>query len=283
MSNETPYESPASKFDRGLPFSQNVPRMKTISLVSLFSASVFISSCAPPSAIDSQGRPIAAGASNSLRSQGSQIFQKYKQEKSINRDSRYNAPVQRVAARLKRVIPLANADWEFVVFNDKTPNAFALPGGKVGIHTGLFQITQNDAGLAAVLAHEITHVTANHAGVRQQQQRGIALGGALLGAVLGEGASTNAATSLYNTGTKLAVALPHSRKQELEADRIGMIYMARAGYNPEEAVNFWKRFAAYNQRQGSQTPEFLRTHPIDQTRINALKASLPAARAAYTQ
>jgi len=275
--------SPASKFDRITPFLQNPSAMKFLSLAALISVSALSPSCAPPSAIDSHGHPVSAGASSSLRHQGAQIFQKYKQDKSVNRESRYNAPVQRVAARLKRVIPLANAEWEFVVFNDKTPNAFALPGGKVGIHTGLFQITQNDAGLATVLAHEITHVTANHAGIRQQQRQGIALGGALLGAVLGQNSSNNAASSIYNTGTKLAVALPNSRKHELEADRIGMIYMARAGYDPAEAVNLWKRFAAYNKRQGSSTPEFLRTHPIDQTRINALQSALPAARAVYNR
>lgn len=254
--------------------------MKVLLSSCLLACLALTSSCAPPSAIDSQGRQIAPGASLALRNQGSQIFQRYKATKSVNRESRYNAPVQRVANRLKRVVPMANADWEFVVFNDKTPNAFALPGGKVGVHTGLFQVTKNDAGLATVLAHEIAHVTANHAGARQQQQQGLALGGALLGAMLGQERAQSLG-GIYNTGTKLAVSLPHSRKQELEADRVGMIYMARAGYDPEEAIGLWQRFANYNRQAGGQTPEWLRTHPLDQTRINALQAALPAAKTVY--
>lgn len=251
--------------------------------VVLFSSA--LPSCAPSSAVDAQGNPVGGGASSSLRAEGAQVFSKYKQQKSVNRSSTYNAPVQRVAARLTKVIPLANADWEFVVFNDPTPNAFALPGGKVGVHTGLFKITKNDAGLATVLAHEILHVTANHAGSRKTQATGVALGGLLLDTVLGsQGASSAArqtAGQLYGTGSSLAVALPHSRRQELEADRIGMIYMARAGYDPAEAVGLWERFAAYNRSQGASTPEFLRTHPLDQTRINALKEALPEAQAIY--
>lgn len=241
--------------------------------------------CVGPTQIDDSGNVVGGGASPTLRQEGLKQWLQIKQQKKRSSNSAYNSAVRRVGAQLTQVIPMDNAAWEFVVFDDSTPNAFALPGGKVGVNSGIFQITQGDAGLATVLAHEIAHVTANHAGRRQTQQAGLALGGALLGAVLNnQGASEGdvaRTVGLYGAGAAIGVALPFSRSQELEADRIGMIYMAKAGYNPAEAVNLWKRFAAYNARQGSSTPEFLRTHPLDATRITALERQLPNAARFY--
>lgn len=260
--------------------------MKALSVPLIFAVLFsFFAACVAPTQVDSQGNVVGGGASASLQQEGLKQWLQIKQQKKRSGNASYNAAVQRVGARLTRVIPMANANWEFVVFADSTPNAFALPGGKVGVNSGLFQITQNDAGLATVLAHEIAHVTANHAGRRRQQQTGLALGGALLGAVLNQqGASEGdiaRGVGLYGTAATVGLALPFSRSQELEADRIGMNYMAKAGYNPAEAVNLWERFAAYNRRQGSSTPEFLRTHPLDQTRIDALKRALPDAQRFY--
>ncbi|SHJ41067.1 Peptidase family M48 [Rubritalea squalenifaciens DSM 18772] len=245
-----------------------------------------LSSCVPTSpAMDQHGHVHVEQSSSSLRARGLKEFEDIKRVKRISLDPKLNQQVQRVAARLKPVIPLQNAAWEFVIFVDDEPNAFALPGGKVGIHTGLFKITQNDAGLAAVLGHEISHVTSNHAGKRQRQTLGLAAGGLLLDQMLkGQGSSDEdrvRAAALYGAGATVGVALPHSRRHELEADRIGAIFMARAGYDPKEAVAMWERFAAYNKKKGSRTPEFLRTHPLDDTRINALKAFMPQALQEY--
>ncbi len=260
-------------------------KKKSLSLIPAVVALV-IASCAVSSFDPSTGEVKASAPSSSLVNQGSQAFNQLKREKKVSSNPTYNAQVQRVAARLKRVINIPNAKWEFVVFEDPTPNAFALPGGKVGVHTGLFQITQNDAGLAAVLGHEIAHVVLNHSQQRMNQAAGVALGTVVLDAILSSkgverGGRAAAATGAAAVGT-VGLILPYSRKAELESDQLGTLYMARAGYNPQEAVKLWERFAAWRSKQGGgSSPEFLRTHPLDQTRIAKLKEFLPLAQKEY--
>lgn len=210
-------------------------------------------------------------------------FQKMKETKRISTDPTLNELVQRVGRRLSIVMPLPNADWEFVVFEDPTPNAFALPGGKVGVHTGLFQVSRSEAGLAAVIGHEVAHVVARHSGERVSQQMlaGAAVAGAgyLLHRDGGDGALPTAALG----AGALVATRAWSRAQELEADRLGAIFMARAGYDPREAVELWKRFAAWKQQNTTNggTPNFLSTHPLDETRIAQLQHYLPQALAEY--
>lgn len=218
---------------------------------------------------------------------GLTAFQKYKREKRVSSDPEMNAQLQRVAARLTQVISLPGAEWEFIVFEDATPNAFALPGGKVGVHTGLFQVTQNDAGLAAVVGHEIAHVVARHGGERVSQSTVAGVAGSLLQAGINNSAAISsgqgaAILGAYGAASSLGVILPFSRKQELEADQLGALYMARCGYDPNEAVAMWERFAAYKDRSGSgRKPEFLSTHPVDSTRIAKLKEFMPRAMDEY--
>ncbi|MDB4436160.1 M48 family metallopeptidase, partial [Akkermansiaceae bacterium] len=182
--------------------------------------------------------------------------------------------VFRVANRLKPVVNLPGARWEFEVFEDKSANAFALPGGKVGVNTGLLNVARTDGQLAAVIAHEMAHVTSNHAQKRIQRSQHIAIGGAVLGALIGgEGSSIG---DLATQGGNIAFGLTFSRQQELEADKIGTVFMARAGYNPEEAVTLWQNMAAQNS---GSTPEILSTHPVTKTRIQALKEFMPYAKA----
>jgi predicted Zn-dependent protease len=223
-----------------------------------------------------------------LASIGLTEFEKYKQSTPVSSDPAKNAAVRRVAARLTPVIPMPGAQWEFVVFDDPSPNAFALPGGKVGVNTGIFQVAENDAGLATVIGHEVAHVVANHGGERLSQGLVASGAGVALGIVLGQNDSLSDAQragllAAYGAGATAGVILPFSRHQELEADRIGTIYMARAGYEPREAVAFWERFARYKESTGSggKLPEFLSTHPLDSRRIDALRAFLPAADAEY--
>ena len=240
-----------------------------------------ILSCAAPSALNSDGSVQIRQSSPALVNQGNEAFREIKAKERISTNATYNAQVRRVAARLTRVINLPNAQWEFVVFEDSTPNAFALPGGKVGINSGLFQITQNDAGLATVLAHEIAHVTSDHASARSQNKTAIGMGATILGTLLGGQASGLASQALGGVGN-VAFGLTFSRSQELEADRIGALFMARAGYDPNQAVAMWERFAAYNRSKGNQGgAEFLRTHPLNETRINALREFLPTALSEY--
>lgn len=210
-------------------------------------------------------------------------FQKMKQTKKISTDPGYNSLVQRVGARLSKVMPVPNAQWEFVVFEDPTPNAFALPGGKVGVHTGLFQVSQNEAGLAAVIGHEVAHVVARHSGERVSQNvlAGAAVAGA--GYMLNRDGRDGAIPTAALGAGALVATRAWSRNQELEADRMGAIFMARAGYDPREAVELWKRFAEWKQRNnsGGGMPNFLSTHPLDEKRISELQHYLPEALAEY--
>lgn len=210
-------------------------------------------------------------------------FQKMKQTMKISTDPGQNALVQRVGSRLSKVMPVPEAEWEFVVFDEPSPNAFALPGGKVGVHSGLFQVTRNEAGLAAVIGHEVAHVVARHSGERATQTAlaGVAAAGA--GYVLNRDGRNGALPTAAVGAGALLMTKKWSREQELEADRMGAIFMARAGYDPREAVELWKRFADWKQRnsQGGGGPNFLSTHPLDEKRIEQLQHYLPEALAEY--
>ncbi len=210
-------------------------------------------------------------------------FNKLKKSMTISTDPAYNAQVREVGRRLSSVMPVPNAEWEFVVFEDPAPNAFALPGGKVGVHTGLFQISENEDGLAAVIGHEVAHVVARHSGERLS--RGALTAGAVaVGAyVLDKKAGVDRRLGTAGLGAAGVLSVQaHSREQELEADRLGALYMARAGYDPRESVKLWERFAAYRDRMGQkQTFSFLSTHPVDSVRIAELKNYMPRAMQEY--
>ena len=232
-------------------------------------------SCAAPSAFNAQtGQVINSPASPSLARQGVQAFAEYKQKHQVSSNSSARSRVLRVANRLRPVISLPGTRWEFEVFEDQSANAFALPGGKVGVNTGLLNVARSEGQLAAVIAHEMAHVTSNHAQKRIQRNQGIAIAGALAGVLLGgEGSDIG---ELATTGGKIAFGLTFSRQQELEADKIGTIFMARAGYNPEEAITLWQNMATQNT---GATPELLSTHPVSATRIQALRNFMPYAKA----
>ncbi|MCC6235742.1 MAG: M48 family metallopeptidase [Verrucomicrobiales bacterium] len=211
-------------------------------------------------------------------------FDKMKKEVPISKNAAARALVEKVGKRIAAVAELPNAQWEFVVFESPDANAFCLPGGKVGVYTGILPITRDEAGLATVLGHEVAHAVARHGGNRMSTQMALQLGGQLGGAVVSGSKYADWGPVLgqvYGVGSQVGVALPHSRANESEADRIGLKYMARAGYNPEEAVGFWQRFAEYNRKAGGNTPWFLRTHPLDETRVRQLQSWLPEAKAEY--
>ncbi|MHB8482642.1 MAG: M48 family metallopeptidase [Nitrospiria bacterium] len=172
--------------------------------------------------------------------------------------------------------------WEFTVIDDpKTVNAFALPGGKVAVYTGILPLTRDDAGLATVLGHEIGHAIARH-GVERMSTGVLAQIGAIgLEAILGGSGNPQEEAALHQAfgiGTKVGVMMPFERSQESEADHIGLILMALAGYNPQEAVGFWQRMMSESK---NQPPEFLSTHPTDQKRVEQIRAWLPEAMKLY--
>lgn len=262
--------------------------MKIIRSFSVFTAGLILLALASGcSTVPVTGRTQLNLVSSSQEMQlGLTAFDQLKQSTPIDHDPAVNAMVQRVGKRIAAVAgaDMPNAQWEFVVFASPEANAFCLPGGKVGVYSGILPITKDDAGLATVIGHEVGHAVAHHGAERMseamvEQGVGQALGMSLASADPRLQAAVNLA---YGATAQYGVVLPHSRAQESEADHIGLIYMARAGYDPRAAVQFWERFMQYSQQQGGDNvPVFLRTHPTDATRIAQLKAWLPEAEAQY--
>jgi predicted Zn-dependent protease len=207
---------------------------------------------------------------------GLQAYQQIKQEEKISSDAALNQRVQTVGRRIAAVSGHPEWDWQFTLFDNPEPNAFALPGGKVGVYTGLFKVAQNDAQLAAVMGHEVGHAIARHGAERMSQGILAQLGGVAVGAATG----SQAAVDLYSQAATLGVILPYSRGQESEADEIGLMLMAEAGYDPREAVKLWQNFEAL---AGERPPEFLSTHPSEGTRIQRLQELMPQALKIYQQ
>lgn len=185
--------------------------------------------------------------------------------KKVSRDPVLNERVTRVGRRIADASGLQGQRWEYVVFDDPSANAFVLPGGKIGVNTGLFRSVQNDDQLAAVIGHEVGHVMARHAAERYSQAIAAQVG---LSAA-GQAIDSQAAMQAMGIGAQLG-AMSYSRKHELEADRLGVDLMARAGYRPAEALTLWRNMAS--NRTGGQPPQILSTHPSDSTRIAELEA-----------
>lgn len=214
---------------------------------------------------------------------GLNAFNEMKEQVPISKDAKANALVQKVGQRIAAVAgeSLPDAQWEFVVFESKEANAFCLPGGKIGVYTGILPITKDEDGLATVIAHEVAHAAARHGAERMSQGVALQAGGQLVGGLTAgaQPITQTAVGALYGLGSQLGYSLPHSRLQESEADHIGLKYMVRAGYNPEAAVDFWQRFSEFNQSsKGSGTPWFLRTHPVDSKRIEDIRKWIPEVR-----
>ena len=171
--------------------------------------------------------------------------------------------------------------WEFNLVDDKEVNAWCMPGGKVVVYNGILPVAQNETGLAVVMGHEIAHAVANHGNERMSQAMLVEMGGVGLSAALSQyrESSVGLVMAVYGIGTGVGVLLPYSRLQESESDRLGLIFMAMAGYDPHAAVDFWKRMAA--SKQGASPPEFLSTHPADATRIRNIEGLIPEAMGYY--
>lgn len=172
---------------------------------------------------------------------------------------------------------IENFKWEYALFQDSTPNAWAMPGAEIGIHTGILPITQDELGLAVVMGHEIAHAVAHHGNERMSQLLLLEMGGMALSEALSQEPQLTRDLALvaFGLGAQLGIVLPYSRLHETEADRLGMIFMAMAGYDPRGALAFWERME--KMKSGGAPPEFLSTHPSDQTRIENIREILPQA------
>jgi predicted Zn-dependent protease len=189
--------------------------------------------------------------------------------------------VERYFAERTMSDQLKDYRWEFNLVESKEVNAWCMPGGKVVVYTGILPLTENEPGLAVVLGHEIAHAIAGHGGERMSQQLLAQLGGVALSVALEKDpqGTRDLWMSVYGAGAQVGVLLPFSRTHESEADHLGLVFMAMAGYDPHEAIGFWQRMA--KAKGGQSPPEFLSTHPSDQARIDEISRLVPEAMQYY--
>lgn len=229
---------------------------------------------------------------SSMMSMSLQQYDQFLKEHKVSTDQVQTAAVKRVGANIQHAVEryfaasglsqhLSDYKWEFNLVEDKQVNAWCMPGGKVVVYTGILPVAKDDAGLAVVMGHEIAHAIAEHGNERMSQGLLAQMGGVALSTAL----STKTAEtqqlwmSVYGVGAQYGAIMPYGRMQESEADHLGLIFMAMAGYDPNEAVPFWERMAA--QKGGQAPPEFLSTHPSDTSRIANIRRLIPEAMKQY--
>lgn len=208
----------------------------------------------------------------SLEQSAMTAWQEQLRTSKVSRDAQMNARLQKVAARVVNAAGMGGQSWEYVLFENDQPNAFVIPGNKVGVNTGLFKVVKNDDQLAAVLGHETGHVIGRHAAERASHQSAAQVGLQVLTQTT-EGRVQQAVANYGGLGASLGLLLPYSRKHETEADRLGVDLMVKAGYKASESVALWENMSA---QKTSAPPQILSTHPSDTTRINDLKAYIAA-------
>ena len=214
-------------------------------------------------------------------SMGVSAFEQVLEEEPASTNPQYIELVNRVGQRIARVANRPDYDWEFRVIASPRQNAFCLPGGKVAVYEGILPICQNEAGLAVVMSHEVAHALARHGGERMSQTYVVDTVGKAVSHVTRkrEQEQRDRILAGYGVASKYGFILPYSRKHESEADQMGLMLMAHAGYDPREAPRFWKRFAS--SQTGEKPPEFLSTHPADERRESELAGLLGQALPIY--
>jgi len=230
--------------------------------------------------------------SNQIMSMSAEQYDQFMKEHTVVRGTAEARMVERVGRRIQSAVErylasenqsqlLQGYNWEFNLVRDDSANAWAMPGGKVAVHTGILPVAESENGLATVMGHEIAHAVARHGNERMSQGLLTQLGGAALSVALSQNPSqtNNLFMAAYGLGTQVGILLPYSRLQESEADRLGLIFMAMAGYDPRGALDFWQRMA--EQSEGGRPPEFLSTHPAHGTRTQRIREYLPEAMRYY--
>ncbi|NOQ34790.1 MAG: M48 family metalloprotease [Methylococcaceae bacterium] len=214
-----------------------------------------------------------------MNQMGMQAFGELKKTKAVSRNTRYKNFVNCIANHIIRQV---GGKWEVVVFEDKSLNAFALPGNKIGVHTGLVNMVDNQHQLAAVIGHEVGHVMAKHSNERMSQETALKQGMGILGAVVApQTAIGQLGMSALGIGAQYGILLPYSRDHESESDVIGLDLMAKAGFDPRQSTVLWQKMSRASQ--GQQPPEFMSTHPAHDTRIQELNSNMPQAMQKYQQ
>jgi predicted Zn-dependent protease len=214
-----------------------------------------------------------------INQMGLQAFDNLKREKPITSNSGYNQVASCIAGAITQ---LTGGSWEVVVFEDATPNAFALPGNKIGIHTGMIELVDNQDQLAAVIGHEIGHVLAKHSNERASQEMAVSQGMNVIQAVSApQTALGQTALGLLGVGAQYGILMPYSRVHESEADKIGVDLMAKSGFDPRQSISLWQKMQQTSQ--GQQPLEFMSTHPAHGTRIQDLTRHMTHAMELYQQ
>lgn len=252
-------------------------------------AFIFLLSCAT---VPLTGRrQLSLIPSGQILSMSFQQYDQVKKESKLSTNQKDVAMIKNAGARISTAAEdflrekgiSMKFEWEFILIeNDETVNAWCMPGGKVAFYTGILPYTKNETGVAVVMGHEVAHALAQHGNERMSQGLLVQLGGLTLAKALETKpkATQNLFMQAFGIGAQVGFLLPYSRKHESEADYIGLILMAKAGYNPKEAVKFWERMS---QSGGAAPPEFLSTHPTHETRINDLNKRLPEAMKYYNR
>jgi predicted Zn-dependent protease len=260
------------------------------SLVALILFLVFLFSCATVPITERRSLQILPDSE--MTTMSLQQYSEVLKKSTLSHDTEKVQMVRRVGGRIAQATEeffresgmaeeIKNYKWEFnLIEDDKVVNAWCMPGGKVAVYTGLLPVAGDETGLAVVLGHEIAHAIAKHGNERMSQGLLVQLGGIGLAAALGSqpGVATNVFLSAYGAGAQLGFLLPYSRVHESEADRIGLVLMAKAGYDPRQAIPFWERM---NAKGGSRPPEFLSTHPAPESRIASIRQEIPEAMKYY--
>ncbi len=256
-------------------------KRRLAALLGLACALLFLPAC---STVPETGRKQLILMSASEEAQmGVSAFAQIKKQEKISADPAVNARIQRIGKRIAGAVgrDLPNAQWEFVVFESEQINAFALPGGKVGVYTGLIKLAgANDDEIAVVMGHEVAHVSSRHGAERQSQAALIGLGGVALGVGTQDDKNREYYLLAYGVGSTLG-SLAYSRDHETEADVVGLGFAARAGYDPRAAAVFWRKMAA--KENGARPPKWLSTHPPTGERIANLERLAPSLVPTYEQ
>ena len=252
--------------------------MKTLRVVAVATLITALVACAQ----SPTGRRQMLLFSNGEMSQmGVTAFDQMKEEMTVSSNGKTNAYVTCVADAITAQLPAEwRGSWEVVVFQEDSANAFALPGKKIGVHTGIFKVATNADQLATVIGHEVAHVIAQHSAERLSLQSVAGTGTQLLAVLMGDSPQKASVMAMLGLGAQYGLVLPYGRTQESEADVVGLEYMAKAGFDPSASIQLWQNMSAASD---GQPPEFMSTHPSHESRIKELQRQQKKAAPLYQQ